>query len=71
MGSNSDSGWRRAARVAILLIAGLTASAAPRSPFSAPTPAAAAPGAVLRAGQVGDPAGDPVDDPDAEDEDDG
>jgi len=56
MGSNSDGAWRRAARVALVLIAGLTASAAPRSPFSAPPPAAAAPGAAMRSGQ--DPSAD-------------
>ena len=51
----SDGAWRRAARLALLLIAGLTASAAPRSPFSAPAPAAAAPSAVSRAMQASDP----------------
>lgn len=66
MGSNSDGAWRRAARVALLLIAGLTASAAPRSPFSAPPPAAAAPGAAMRSEQ--DPAGDPAPDPDDTDD---
>ena len=55
METNSDGAWRRAARVALLLIAGLTASAAPRSPFSAPAPAAAAIGAVTRVGQTPDP----------------
>ena len=54
MNTNSDGAWRSTARVALLLIAGLTASAAPRSPFSAPAPAAAAIGAVTRAGQIPD-----------------
>ena len=66
MGSNSDGAWRRAARVALLLIAGLTASAAPRSPFSAPPPAAAAPGAAMRSEQ--DPSGDPAPEPDDTDD---
>ncbi len=61
MGSNSDGAWRRAARVALLLIAGLTASAAPRSPFSDPAPAAAAPGAAMRSEQ--DPSGDETPEP--------
>ena len=65
MDSNSDGAWRRAARVALLLIAGLTASAAPRSPFSAPAPAAAAPGASMRAGQA--PIDDPTDEGDPDD----
>ncbi len=54
METNSDGAWRSTARVALLLIAGLTASAAPRSPFSAPAPAAAAIGALTRAGQTPD-----------------
>ena len=67
MGSNSDGSWRRAARVALLLIAGLLASAAPRSAFWAPPPATAAPGGTTRAGQV---ATDPTveDDPDEEED---
>lgn len=73
MGSDSDGAWRRAARVALFLIAGLTASAAPRSPFSAPPPAAAAPGAATRSGQVADDPtqeGEPVDPDDADEADD-
>jgi hypothetical protein len=60
----SDGAWRRATRVALFLIAGLTASAAPRSPFS--TPAAAAPSTASRAMQASDP-----DTTDVGDEDDG
>ena len=66
----SDGAWRRAARVALLLIAGLTASAAPRSPFSAPAPAAAAPSAVSRAMQASDPDSTGLDDEDDGDDED-
>lgn len=62
-GSKADGAWRRAIRVALLLIAGLTASAAPRFPFWAPGPPAVS-GAVTRVGQVPDV------DPNADDEDD-
>ena len=68
MGSETDRAWRRALCVALFLIAGLTASAAPRFPFWAPGSAAAAPGSATRATQISD---DPnADDPDDEDEDD-
>src|SRR5258705_4433762 len=46
-----DGAWRRAAGVAVVVTAGLAASAAPRSPFSAPAPARAEPGATMRATQ--------------------
>jgi len=46
----SDGAWRRAAGVAVLVIAGLAALAAPRSP-SSPAPAAAEPGATMSAAQ--------------------
>ena len=53
--------------VALFLIAGLTASAAPRFPFWAPAFATAAPGAATRVGQVAD---EPVDEPNDEDDED-
>ncbi|HKQ19986.1 MAG TPA: hypothetical protein VJW75_09595 [Candidatus Eisenbacteria bacterium] len=57
--------------MALFLLAGLTASAAPRFPFWAPAFAAAAPGAATRVGQAGQlPDDQPVDAPDDEDDED-
>jgi len=70
MGSKTDGAWRRAMCVALFLIAGLTASAAPRFPFWAPAFATAAPGALTRVGQVSDDpsVGEPVDEDDEDDD---
>lgn len=57
--------------VALFLIAGLIASAAPRFPFWAPSFATAAPGTATRVGQIADdpPSPDEPDDEDDEDDD--